>query len=67
MRRLSESKGGKGTTAEKYALIHDTLGDLHDVALIVGDSALAEALKRLQEWVQGKCHGRKKPCAECRP
>jgi predicted DNA-binding transcriptional regulator YafY len=59
IRRLSESTGGQGTRAEKYALIHDSLRDLHDVALILGDSALAEALKRLQEWVEGKCHGRK--------
>lgn len=43
---------------EKYGLIHDTLGDLHD-ALIIGDSGLAVALKRLQEWVEGKCRGRK--------
>ena len=59
VRRLSESTGGKGTTGEKYALIHDTLRDLHDVALVLGDLSLAEALKRLQEWVGGKCHGKK--------
>ena len=41
VRRLSESTGGRGTTAEKYGLIHDTLNDLHDVALILGDLALA--------------------------
>ena len=57
--RLPESTGGRGSAKEKYGVIHDTLGDLHDVALILGDSALAEALKRLQEWVGGKCHGRK--------
>jgi predicted DNA-binding transcriptional regulator YafY len=59
VRRLSESTGRKGTTAERYALIHDTLRDLHDVALILGDLSLAESLKRLQEWVGGKCHGKK--------
>ena len=59
VRRLSESAGGRGTTAEKYGLIHDTLRDLHDVALILGDEALAFSLKRLGEWVEGKCHGRK--------
>ena len=59
IRRLSESGVGKGTTAEKYGLIHDTLGDLHDVALILGDTALSVSLKRLQDWVQGKCRGRK--------
>ena len=59
VRRLPESTRGRGSTREKYGVIHDTLGDLHDVALILGDSALAEALKRLQEWVGGKCHGRK--------
>ena len=59
VRHLSESTGGRGSSREKYALIHDTLGDLHDVALFLGDSALAEALKRLQEWVGGKCQGRK--------
>ena len=58
--RLSESRGRKGTTAEKYGVIHDTLQDLRDVALILGDSPLAEALQRLQEWVQGKCQGRKR-------
>ena len=58
IRRLSESTGGKGTTAEKYALIHDALRDLHDVALILGDSPLAESLNRLQEWV-GKCRSTK--------
>jgi predicted ArsR family transcriptional regulator len=58
IRRLSES-GGRGTVGEKYGLIHDTLGDLHDVALILGDTALSGSLKRLQEWVEGKCHGRK--------
>ena len=52
---LSESTEGKGTTAEKYGLIHDALRDLHDVALILGDSPLAESLKRLQVWVRGKC------------
>jgi len=57
--RLPESTGGRGSTREKYGVIHDTLGDLHDVALILGDSALAEALKRLREWVGGKCHGSK--------
>lgn len=61
VRRLSESTGGKRTTAEKYALIHDTLNDLHDVALMLGDSPLAESLKRLGEWVRGKCHRKPKP------
>jgi len=61
VRRIAES-GGKGTVAEKYGLIHDSLGDLHDVALILGDTALAESLKRLQEWVQGKGrNGKPKP------
>ena len=57
--RLSESTGGRGSVKEKYGLIHDALRDLHDVALILGDSPLAESLKRLQEWVYGKCQGRK--------
>ena len=43
----------------KYGLIHDTLVDLHDAALIIGDSGLAQALKPLQEWVEGKCRDRK--------
>ena len=38
VRRLPETTGSKGTRTEKYALIHDTLRDLHDVALILGDS-----------------------------
>ncbi len=59
VRRLPESTGGRGSAKEKYGLIHDTLRDLHDVALILGDSALAEALKRLQEWVGGKCQSKK--------
>ncbi len=59
IRRLPESTGGRGSAKEKYGLIHDTLRDLHDVALILGDSPLAESLRRLQEWVGGKCHGRK--------
>jgi hypothetical protein len=60
--RLTESASGKGTVAEKYALIRDSLGDLHDVALIVGDTGLAESLKRIQEWVEGKCrNGKAKP------
>ena len=58
--RLSESTGGRGSTRDKYGVIHDTLGDLHDVALILGDSPLAEALKHLQEWVEGKCRGPKR-------
>lgn len=61
VRRLSESAGGKGNTAEKYGLIHDTLRDLHDVALILGDLPLAESLKRLGEWIEGKCHRKAKP------
>ncbi len=52
--RLSESTGRKGTTAEKYALIHDTLQQIHDVAVILGDLPLAESSNRLREWVQGK-------------
>jgi hypothetical protein len=59
VRRLPESTGARGSTREKYGVIHDTLGDLHDVALILGDLPLAESLKRLQEWVQGKCQGKK--------
>ncbi|MDY0169367.1 MAG: hypothetical protein RBS80_22680 [Thermoguttaceae bacterium] len=59
IRRLPESVSVRGSVREKYGLIHDTLGDLHDAALIVGDSGLAFALKRLQEWVEGKCRGRK--------
>jgi len=59
IRRLPESTGGRGTMREKYGLIHDTLRDLHDVALILGDSPLAESLNRLQEWVGGKCQGQK--------
>ena len=60
--RISRLSEGKGTAAEKYALVHDALRDLHDVALILGDSPLAESLNRLQEWVQGKCREpRRKP------
>jgi predicted ArsR family transcriptional regulator len=59
LRRLAESTAGMGRTGERYSLIHDTLNDLHDVALILGDSPLAESLKRLQDWVGGKCHGKK--------
>ena len=55
VRRLSESTKGKGETGAKYALIHDALQQIRDVALILGDSPLAESLQRLQEWVQGKC------------
>jgi predicted DNA-binding transcriptional regulator YafY len=58
--RLSESTGRKGTAAEKYAVIHDALQQIRDVALILGDSPLAESLNRLQEWVQGKCRGPKR-------
>jgi len=54
VRRLSEGNG------DKYSLIYDALQQLHDVALILGDWALAESLNRLQEWVQGKC-GKVKP------
>ena len=59
IRRLPESVSVRGSVREKYGLIHDTLSDLHDAALILGDSGLAVALKRLQEWVEGKCRGRK--------
>jgi len=59
IRRLPESMSARGSVREKYGLIHDTLGDLQDAARIIGDSALAEALGRLQEWVGGKCRGRK--------
>jgi len=55
IRHLPDSMEGKGGTGQKYSLIHDTLAQLHDVALILGDSPLAESLQRLQEWVQGKC------------
>ena len=58
IRRLSESAGGKGQKGEQYLVIHDALQQIHDVALILGDSPLAESLQRLQEWVQGKCHGK---------
>ncbi len=62
IRRLPESMSVKGTVREKYGLIHDTLGDLHDAALIIGDSGLAVALERLQDWVGEKCRGgRPKP------
>jgi hypothetical protein len=44
---------------EKYRLIHESLQDLHDVALMLGDSPLAESLRRLREWVQGKCQSKK--------
>ena len=50
---------GEGRGEKSTALIHDTLNDLHDVALILGDEGLAFSLKRLGEWVGGKCHGRK--------
>ncbi len=59
IRRLPESVSVRGSVREKYGLIHDTLGDLHDAARIIGDSGLAVALKRLQEWVEGKCGSRK--------
>ncbi len=59
IRRLPESTSVRGSVREKYGLIHDTLGDLHDAALIIGDSGLSVALKQLQEWVEGKCRGRK--------
>ena len=59
IRRMPESMAVRGGVREKYALIYDTLGDLHDAARIIGDSGLAVALKRLQEWVEGKCQGRK--------
>ena len=59
IRRLPESMSVRGMVREKYGLIHDTLSDLHDAALIIGDSGLAQALKQLQEWVAGKCGGRK--------
>jgi hypothetical protein len=59
VRRLPESKGGNGATREKYCLIRDSLQDLHDVALMLGDSPLAESLKRLREWVEGKCYSKK--------
>ena len=59
LRRLSESAAGSGKMGERYSLIHDTLGELHDVALLLGDEALGYSLKRLQEWVEGKCHARK--------
>jgi hypothetical protein len=45
----------EGAVKEKYGLIHDALQQIHDVALILGDSPLAESLNRLQEWVQRKC------------
>jgi hypothetical protein len=57
IRRLPESTGGRGSAREKYELIHDALRDLRDVALILGDSPLAESLKRLQEWVGRKYQG----------
>ncbi len=59
IRRLPESMAVRGGVREKYGLIHDTLGDLHDAAVIIGDSGLAQALKQLQDWVEGKCQGRK--------
>ena len=58
--RLSESTDGKGQKGEKYCLIHDALQQIHDVALILGDSPLAESVNHLQEWVQGKCRGPKR-------
>lgn len=58
IRRLPESMSVRGSVREKYGLIHDTLGDLHDAALIIGDSGLAVALERLQDWVGEKCRGR---------
>jgi hypothetical protein len=59
VRRLSESAGGKGRKGEKYCVIHDALQQIHDVALMLGDEPLAASLKRLQAWVQGKCHGQR--------
>jgi hypothetical protein len=32
---------------------------LHDAARIIGDTGLAQALKQLQEWVEGKCGSKK--------
>ncbi len=60
IRRLPESMSVRGSVREKYGLIHDTLGDLHDAALVIGDAGLAVALKQLQEWVEGKCRGNRK-------
>jgi biotin operon repressor len=57
--RLPESIGGNGATRESYCLIRDALQDLQDVAIMLGDSPLAESLKRLREWVEGKCQSRK--------
>ena len=57
--RICHLSDRKGTTAEKYGMIHDALQQIHDVALILGDSPLAESLKRLQVWVGGKCRDRK--------
>ncbi|MFW5692600.1 MAG: hypothetical protein ACOCWL_00145, partial [Thermoguttaceae bacterium] len=54
-----ESMAVRGSVREKHGLIHDTLGNLHDAALFIGDSGLAQGLKQLQEWVEGKCRGRK--------
>jgi len=59
IRRMPESMAVRGSVREKYGLIYDSLGDLHDAACIIGDSGLAVALKRLQEWVEGKCGSRK--------
>ncbi len=59
IRRLPESMSVRNGVREKYGLIHDTLGDLHDAALILGDSGLAVALGRLREWVEGKCRSGK--------
>jgi hypothetical protein len=46
---------GIGDRAEQYFLIHDALRQIRDVALMLGDEALALSLDRLQEWVGGKC------------
>ncbi len=59
IQRLPESMTVRDGLREKYGLIHASLGDLHDAALTIGDSGLAVAFQRLQEWVEGKCRSRK--------
>jgi len=60
IRHLSEPAEGVDARQEQYCLIHDVLRQLHDVALILGDSLLAADLEGMQLRVLRKC-GKEKP------
>ncbi len=53
IRQMPESMAVRGSVREKYGLIHDTLGDLHDAALVIGDAGLAVALKHFRSGSRG--------------